>query len=335
MIELRNISKYYGDEEAVCNLSLHIKEGETLGLIGTSGCGKTTTLRMINRLTEPSSGTIKINGEDTGSQAPEKLRRQMGYVIQDVGLFPHYTVQQNITIVPRLLKWEESDRRSRSRELLELVGLNPNTFSDRMPATLSGGQQQRVGLARALAADPPIILMDEPFGALDPITKRQIRGEIGRIFKEINKTIVLVTHDVFEAFEMCDRLCLLDDGVVQQVGTPKELLFRPANGFVNSFFDANHLQLEMMCITIKDILDIVHNFGKLERHPDKDEGLGTGQAEGDVPAIKLENSFFEAFEQVGNNIIQIIDDNGRVCARLSDDDLLKGFHAVRRNLKEE
>ena len=332
MIELHNISKYYGKKAAVRDLSLHIKEGETLGLIGTSGCGKTTTLKMINRLVEPSSGSVVLDGQNTGSQPVEDVRRQMGYVIQNVGLFPHYTVAQNIAIVPQLLDWPESDIQSRSNELLELVGLDPENFAARMPASLSGGQQQRIGLARALAADPPIILMDEPFGALDPITKREVRQELDRIFKEINKTIVLVTHDVQEAFEMCDRLCLLDNGAMQQVGAPKELLFSPANEFTASFFDANRLQLEMQSITVADILEIrqqnIH-------HEERSNALRSFSAgEGDVHTVKLESSFFQAFELSRGDDILIMGDKNQPIASLSADELLEGFHAVRQSLKE-
>lgn len=255
MIELQDVSKYYGESPAVQNLSFRIKRGEVFGLIGTSGCGKTTTLKMINRLIEPSEGSVLIDGSKITFQKPEILRRHIGYVIQDVGLFPHYSVRENIATVPRLLQWGDRQVKSRSRELLQLVGLDPDTFEGRRPDSLSGGQQQRVGLARALAADPPILLMDEPFGALDPITKRHIRRDISQLFTQIDKTIVLVTHDVFEAFEMCDRLCLLDQGKVQQIGTPKELLFQPANDFVTSFFQSNRFQLELLSVSISEILE--------------------------------------------------------------------------------
>lgn len=254
MITFENVTKVFGKTTAVDSVSFQIREGETFGLIGTSGCGKTTTLRMINRLTEPTSGTITIGEQKNTTQNPESLRRKIGYVIQNVGLFPHYSVQENIATVPQLLDWDRQKIQTRSEELLRLVGLDPDTFANRKPESLSGGQQQRVGLARALAADPPIILMDEPFGALDPITKQQIREEVRQLFDQINKTIVLVTHDIFEAFEMCDRLCLLDQGEVQQIGTPKELLFSPENEFVASFFAANRFQLELLSITLADVL---------------------------------------------------------------------------------
>ena len=330
MIELQNISKYYGDEAAVQELSLYVNEGETLGLIGTSGCGKTTTLKMMNRLVEPTSGCILINGQGVGDQAVEDLRRKIGYVIQEVGLFPHYTVRQNVAVVPKLLDWKESAIIDRSSELLELVGLDPETFSDRMPASLSGGQQQRVGLARALAADPPIILMDEPFGALDPITKRRVRKEITQIFTEINKTIVLVTHDVQEAFEMCDRLCLLNNGVLQQTGTPKELLFSPVNDFVNSFFDANRLQLEMQSITVADIVEVLQK----DISPEDRSKASQSLSEEDGFTVEPVATFFEAFERSAHNDIQIVDKKDRFLAQLTNEELLEGFHALRHNLKK-
>ncbi|HLR30898.1 MAG TPA: ATP-binding cassette domain-containing protein [Fodinibius sp.] len=335
MIELQQVSKFYEGQPAICDLTLQIKEGETFGLIGTSGCGKTTTLKLINRLIEPTSGTIYVDGKNVHSVPLAKLRRNIGYVIQNVGLFPHYSVQKNIALVPRLLDWDESKIRSRNHELLELVGLDPDIYSERMPASLSGGQQQRVGLARALAADPPIILMDEPFGALDPITKREVRKEISLIFKEINKTIVLVTHDVFEAFEMCDRLCLLDEGTMQQVGTPKDLLFRPANDFVSSFFDGNRLQLEMQSITIGDIIEVSHKHMQSEKKSGDLPNFSAVEEDEADTSIMIETSFFDAFEESGGDDIRIVDEDDRIVTQLKSDELLEGFHAVRRNLREE
>lgn len=331
MIQLQHVSKVFANgTKAVADLSFHVKEGETFGLIGTSGCGKTTTLKMINRLVEPTSGRITVNGQDIASQNPEKLRRQIGYVIQDVGLFPHYSVQQNIAIVPNLLDWDESRILSRSEELLQLVGLNPETYAGRKPEALSGGQQQRVGLARALAVDPPIILMDEPFGALDPITKQQIRREVSSLFDQIKKTIVLVTHDVFEALEMCDRLCLLDEGKMQQIGTPKELLFQPANGFVTSFFASNRFQLELMSVTIAEILNTKEHSKLSWSSPlkgDQENGKNVDKS------LSLYKILEKIEQQAQENEAVVHRSDGQVVESLSFTDLLERFQEFKKKLK--
>lgn len=254
MIHIANLTKVYNGAEVVRSLSFSVAEGETLVLLGTSGCGKTTTLKMINRLVEPTSGSIAVGGVDVRTLKPEVLRRGIGYVIQHGGLFPHYTVAQNIATVPRLLGWEEQRVRQRTAELAEQLHLPPQEFLHKYPHQLSGGQQQRVGLARALAANPPIVLLDEPFGALDPITRASIRREFRHMDELKNKTMVLVTHDVAEACELGDRICLMDKGNVQQLGTPKELLFAPANEFVRAFFNEQRTQLQLAVLTIKDLL---------------------------------------------------------------------------------
>ncbi len=329
MIELQHVSKVFDDTKAVDDISFHIKEGETFGLIGTSGCGKTTTLKMINRLIEPTSGSILINGEKSTSRNPEKLRHKMGYVIQNVGLFPHYSVQENVAIVPKLLKWDEQQIASRSKELLELVGLDPKTFANRKPDSLSGGQQQRVGLARALAADPPIILMDEPFGALDPITKQQIRQEVSQLFKQINKTIVLVTHDIVEAFELCDRLCLLDSGKLQQIGTAKELLYHPANGFVESFFESNRFQLELLSITVQDIMEPIEGSTELYWSPPLDN-----DKEPHVDPQTSLNIILEKIEQADvENPALIRKSDGQVRESLNFTDLMNRFQQFKKKVK--
>ena len=332
MIELQHITKIFEDGTiAVDELSFEVREGETFGLIGTSGCGKTTIIKMMNRLVEPTSGTIRINGVDSKSQDPEKLRRQMGYVIQDVGLFPHYSVQENIATVPKLLDWDERRITSRSEELLQMVGLAPETYAHRQPKSLSGGQQQRVGLARALAVDPPIILMDEPFGALDPITKQQIRAEVSDLFDKINKTIVLVTHDVFEAFELCDRLCLLDDGKRQQIGTPQELLFHPANDFVDSFFASNRFQLELLSVKLSDILRNGNGEVELYWSPP----LKGDQGDDNVDLDQSLYAILEDMEQSQHENMAIIHRvDGQVIDSLSFTDLLDQFQQYKRRLKQ-
>ena len=253
MIEVLQLTKTYHDTVAVSNVSFSIKEGQTLVLLGTSGSGKTTTLRMLNRLTEPTSGKIFIDGKNILSQPPEGLRRNMGYVLQGYGLFPHYSVAENIAIVPKLLKWPKEKIRKRIDELMDKLQLPPEQYRDVYPATLSGGQKQRVGLARALATDPPILLMDEPFGALDMLTRFAVRKEFKELDELKKKTIILVTHDVQEAFELGDKIGLMDKGKMQQLASPSELLFHPASDFVKAFFKQHLFQLEWQSIRLKNI----------------------------------------------------------------------------------
>ena len=238
MIEFKDVGKTYpGSEEPVVrDLSFEVPEGEICVLVGPSGCGKTTTMRMINRLVDISSGDILIDGESVTDKSATELRRKIGYAIQGIGLFPHRTIADNVATVPRLLDWNKDRMRERSNELLELVGLEPDQYRDRYPAELSGGQQQRVGVARAMAADPPIMLMDEPFGAVDPITRTRLQEEFLNIQEGIKKTIVFVTHDIDEAIKMGDRIAILKQGgVLAQYDTPHCILSEPASEFVSSF----------------------------------------------------------------------------------------------------
>ena len=244
MLEINNLTKTYNTKPVVDNISFIVNDGETFVILGTSGCGKTTLLKMINRLIEPDAGSIKVAGKDIREEKPEVLRRHIGYVIQNAGLFPHWTVEQNINIVPKLLGWGNSEISKRVHALLELVDLPPKEFLKRFPHELSGGQKQRVGIARALAADPPLILLDEPFGALDPITRRQLRKEFITLESLIHKTMILVTHDVIEAFEIADKICLMNVGKVEQIGSQKELFFKPANQFVHNFIEQDRKKLE-------------------------------------------------------------------------------------------
>jgi osmoprotectant transport system ATP-binding protein len=242
VIKLENVTKIYPGmtEPAVTGVSLEIPEGETCVLIGPSGCGKTTTMKMVNRLIEPTSGRIFVAGQNVMEQDPVQLRRNIGYVIQQIGLFPHMTIRDNIATVPQMLGWEKSRIDHRVDELLELMGLDPAFHRDRYPRQLSGGQRQRIGVARALAADPPVMLMDEPFGAIDPITREHLQNEFLRLQKQIKKTIMFVTHDIDEAIKMGTRICILQvGGVVEQYGPPDEILARPANAFVAGFVGAD------------------------------------------------------------------------------------------------
>ncbi len=252
MIAVRNLIKQYKDHKAVDDVSFDVKAGETLILLGTSGSGKTTTLKMINRLIEPTSGTITINGVDTRQRSLHDLRREIGYVIQETGLFPHYTIGENIALIPRVLRWDEKRIQTRVRELMSMLRL-PDTYLTAYPSQLSGGQRQRVGLARALAAQPSIMLMDEPLGALDPVTRSHIRREFRQLDELRQKTIVMVTHDVQEAFELGDRIGLMDSGQMQQIGTPRELLLRPANDFVRQFFADQWLPLQLHTFSLHDL----------------------------------------------------------------------------------
>jgi len=243
MIKVEHLSKHFGKVKAVDGISFDVKEHENLILLGTSGCGKTTTLKMINRLIEPTGGKIFIDDKNIFEQSPEILRRGIGYVLQNNGLFPHYTVAENIAIVPQLLKWDKKRIEKRVKELLEKLHLS-NDYLNVYPNELSGGQQQRVGLARALVADPAVLLMDEPFGALDNVTRSKIHQEFKALDELKRKTIIMVTHDVQEAFELGDRICLMDKGKIVQNGTPAELLFKPVNNFVKDFLQEQRLQLE-------------------------------------------------------------------------------------------
>lgn len=234
MISLKHISKQYqpGSKFAVEDLSLEIAPGELVALVGESGSGKTTTLKMINRLTEPTSGEILLDGVNVSTMNPVALRRGIGYVFQGIGLFPHMTVAENIAVVPGLLNWSAVDTQARVDELLDLVSLNPDNYRNRFPAELSGGQRQRVGVARALAARPAVLLMDEPFGALDPITRSDMQSELRRIHQTLEVTIVLVTHDITEALRLADRVGVMESGRLLQCDTPKQMVNHPEHDYV-------------------------------------------------------------------------------------------------------
>ncbi|WP_241238243.1 ABC transporter ATP-binding protein [Nocardioides pantholopis] len=240
MIRLAGVHKTYADGTvAVQELDLEVGEGELVCLVGPSGCGKSTTLRMVNRLVEPTSGRIEVDGRDVSAVDPVRLRRGIGYVIQQVGLFPHQRVAANVMTVPLLSGGSRADARRRALELLDLVGLDPATYADRYPHQLSGGQRQRVGVARALAADPPVLLMDEPFGAVDPVVRVRLQDEFRRLQRDLGKTVLFVTHDIDEAVRMGDRVAVFAvGGRLAQVGTPAEVLARPADEFVSGFVGA-------------------------------------------------------------------------------------------------
>ncbi len=239
MIRLEQVSKAFVERRAVAvqAVTLEVHDGELLGLVGQSGCGKTTTLKMINRLVEPSSGRILVNGKDVSTTDAVELRRGIGYVFQGIGLFPHMTVSENVGIVPKLLKWEPSLIEERVAELLEMMGLAPDDYRRRMPTELSGGQQQRVGVARALAGRPNIVLMDEPFGALDPVTRDALQSEFKALQKSLGLTVVMVTHDMTEALLMADRIAVMHAGQLLQLGTPQQLLAHPDHPHVAALLE--------------------------------------------------------------------------------------------------
>lgn len=246
VLSLKNVTKTYGVVAAVDGVSFDADDGELVALLGESGCGKTTTLKMINRLIEPTSGRIDLNGEDISAADPVALRRTIGYAFQGVGLFPHMTVSENVAITPRLLGWEPGRTDARIQELLELVNLTPQEFQDRFPSELSGGQQQRVGFARALAAGPSIMLLDEPFGALDPMTRDQLQDDFLKIQKSLSLTTVLVTHDMTEALLLADKIIVMRQGAIVQEGTPTDLLASPADAYVTALVSTPKRQADRL-----------------------------------------------------------------------------------------
>ena len=309
MLELVHVSKQYpGGPFVVQDLSLTIQSGETCMLVGPSGSGKTTTLRMINRLVEPTSGQILHDGSDVMKMDPVKLRLSMGYVIQQSGLFPHLTIADNVGTVPRLLGWDKRRIASRVNELLELVGLDPAIYTKRYPSQLSGGQQQRVGVARALAADPPVLLMDEPFGAIDRVTRESLQDEFLRIQREVRKTIAFVTHDIDEAVKMGDRIALFrDGGVLEQYDAPARILAQPATDFVAQFLGPDRAQKRLAVLPIG------------LAHLDADEG------DRELPEVKGTGTLADALSAM------LLHDTNRV--RVRADGRAPGVLTVRRLLE--
>lgn len=268
MIKFEAVSKIYGDKKAVDNVSFNINEGEFFVLIGPSGCGKTTTLKMINRLIPLSEGFIYFNDKPISDYDVAEMRWDIGYVLQQIALFPHMTIKENIAQVPEMKKWKKKDIAYRVDELLTMVGLDPETYRDRYPSELSGGQQQRIGVIRALASDPPVVLMDEPFSALDPISRKNLQDDLLELQSQIKKTIVFVTHDIEEAMKMGDRICLLNQGHVEQIGTTEDFIHRPKNDFVKSFIgnvDAHVLKQVKLGDIAQPISDV--NTQSIDQYP--------------------------------------------------------------------
>lgn len=256
MIRFKNVWKTFENRSHIIkDLNLEVREGETLVILGKSGSGKTTALKLINKLIEPTSGTVFVQNKDVSCLDTIQLRRNIGYAVQEIGLFPHMTVEENISIVPRLLKWDEKKIKDRVDQLMDMLGLDPEKYLHRYSLKLSGGQRQRIGVARALAADPPILLMDEPFGALDPMTREETQKEFLELESIIKKTIVFVTHDLFEAVTLGDRIALMDGGQLEQTATPREFVENPPSAFANQFLGKHRFQLSLLTKTVEDCLD--------------------------------------------------------------------------------
>ena len=306
MIEFQQVSKAYDGRLAIADLSLKIERGEFAVLIGASGSGKSTVLRMINRLIEHDSGRILIAGDEIRSFRPEELRRRMGYAIQSIGLFPHWTVEKNIAAVPELLKWKTSRIRDRVTELLELLGLEPGLYRTRYPRQLSGGQQQRVGVARALAADPEVLLMDEPFGALDPITRATLQTEMTRIHRLSGKTIVLVTHDIDEALLLATRIVMLDQGRIVQLGAPAEILSHPANDLVSDFIGRSDVGIKLL--GLQTVADRLRRGETADGEPIA-SGMSLREALSEFVARRVDR-------------LQVVDDHGQTLGAIRFTDLL-------------
>ncbi|MDT8903201.1 ABC transporter ATP-binding protein [Anaeroselena agilis] len=255
MIRFESVTKTYDNgHKALDGISLTVNKGELLAIIGPSGCGKTTTMKMVNRLVEPTGGRIFIGDKDIGTLDPVELRRNIGYVIQSIGLLPHMTIADNVALVPKLKRWDKDRYLGRVAELLRMVHLDPDVYGSRYPNQLSGGQQQRIGVIRALAADPDIILMDEPFSALDPISREQLQDELVQLQETVRKTIVFVTHDIDEAIKIADRICIMKEGRIVQIASPEQILRHPANEFVRGFIGEDRLQRPEALPAIRDVM---------------------------------------------------------------------------------
>ncbi|GHG81897.1 betaine/proline/choline family ABC transporter ATP-binding protein [Streptomyces griseocarneus] len=309
MIRFEHVTKSYADgTTAVDDLSFEVAEGELVTLVGPSGCGKTTTMKMVNRLIEPTSGRILVDGEDISTVDPVQLRRRIGYVIQQVGLFPHKTVLDNTATVPHLLGWQRKRARARAAELLDLVGLDPSVYGDRYPDQLSGGQRQRVGVARALAADPPVLLMDEPFGAVDPVVRERLQNEFLRLQSQVRKTVLFVTHDIEEAVRLGDRIAVYGNGRIEQFDAPAAVLGAPATPYVADFVGADR-GLKRLSVTPIEA-------GDLEQ----------------PPVVRLDDRLSTVAERLaeeGARWAVVVDDSGRLHGWVSADAVASADPAVR------
>ncbi|MGC1213782.1 MAG: ABC transporter ATP-binding protein [Micromonospora sp.] len=372
MIDLQQVSKSYRGQKApaVENVSMKIRRGEIVVLVGPSGCGKTTTMKMINRLIEPSNGRIMLDGSDVTSLDGNELRRHIGYVIQQVGLFPHMSVATNVGLVPRMLGWDRKRTEARVDELLHLVGLDPALFRNRLPRQLSGGQQQRIGVARALAADPPVMLMDEPFGATDPLTRERLQNEFLRLQEQLRKTIVFVTHDFDEAIKMGTRIAVLGEkSRIRQFDTPERLLANPADSTVAQFIGAgaalkqlnlrrvdavrwNEVPLvrvdesrtevlrrldeaqESAVLTVDGERRPLRWVSPRDLTPDQDSLVGVGRAVTVVEPRATLRDALDAMLASSSGVAVVVDEQGRYAGAVTIDDLMRTIHEMRESERE-
>ncbi|MBU0937030.1 MAG: ABC transporter ATP-binding protein [Spirochaetes bacterium] len=319
MISIRNVTKSFGTAKAVDDLSLEIGQGELCVLLGPSGCGKSTTLRLVNRLLEPDSGSVLVGGENTSFLPPHELRRRIGYVIQSIGLFPHLSVHDNIATVPRLLGWPRARIGERVAELLALVGL-PDYFAKRWPRQLSGGEAQRVGVARALAADPPVLLMDEPFGALDPLTRVRLQVEFAALQKRLGTTVLFVTHDVGEALRLGGTMVLMRGGQIEQLGRPEDFAHQPASAFVSEFLGPEY-GLELL--GRYPVMERLRPLSALSSRGAVDSASAAQSGELSLPRIASTANLKEALSAMvagGNLVALVCDDSGAVLGEISFED---------------
>lgn len=325
MITFNHVSKVYESADkqvkAVDNINMTVEKGEICVFLGPSGCGKTTLLRMVNRLVPITEGTIEIGGKDIYSLNPIELRRSIGYVIQQNGLFPNMTIEENIKVVPKMLGWDEDKMKKRYAELMDMMGLNPEEYRKRYPWELSGGQQQRIGVARAMAADPPVMLMDEPFGALDPIIRDHLQNEFLRIQKDVQKTILFVSHDIDEAIRLGDKIAIFHGGQLMQYGTPDDILSNPTNEFVENFIGSDREIKRLTLLTVKDLLN---KMKKMNRKP-------MASTEGNPIPIKIDTDLRTALSALlssptGEAIIIDQKEQPHGIMTIADFELLAGIH---------
>ncbi|QHE51115.1 ABC transporter ATP-binding protein [Pontibacillus sp. HMF3514] len=325
MIHFKDVSKVYKSAEkevtAVDQINLHVDEGETCVFLGPSGCGKTTLLRMVNRLISITDGTIEVNGKNIKDMDTIKLRRSIGYVIQQNGLFPNMTIEDNICVVPKMLGWDQSKIKTRYNDLMEMMGLNPDEFRKRFPFELSGGQQQRVGVARALAGDPPVMLMDEPFGALDPVIREHLQNEFKRIQKDLKKTILFVSHDVDEALRLGDKIAIFDSGKLMQHDTPDQILSNPKNDKVVEFIGQDRMLKRLTLLKVEDLMS--HIVGFQTRHG--------GELNNDIPTVSSQDTLKTALSLLLASPVgeaKVVDEFQNVLGviKVSDFDQLTNVH---------